>query len=576
MNEPPPPPSTSAPHQPTYAPYPAPSPTIYAATAAAALTSSTHSPTQNASANRKRRATGEPGSRGVANLTPDQLAKKRANDREAQRAIRERTKNTIEGLEGRIRELEAQQPYQELMKVVRERDEARRECEELRRRLGAVAGIVGGSSGGLGDLRSPLPPVHEAVGAPAYGQQQQQLQHQQGPQQPPQQQQQQQQHHQSQHLHPDLRSPHSNHSPTSAPASAAPVSPYANEEAAIRTWSQSASHASNNPQYPTPGENDYDTLQQRPTPSSHSPYEPANGERHNLNFLLESSTQQQQQHQPSHSPHNAQPYPSPQTDLHPPIHARFPLNGPPTCPLDSLLLDFAHKRRQRIHSGATLPSAAGPPEVLFSATHDFTSLQSDQPITSMLIDVLSKFPDVARLPERIAVLYVMFVVSRWQICGDRESWDALPEWARCVEEQVGRKHAAFVDYLPWPHMRRHLSHPTSPVDFTDFFVPYTCTLSLNWPHGDETVLTRTPGRPRASRRMSGENARRSTSSSSPTGRPADQAGDGAGGLEEGEATLSINPAFMEHLRDLRNWSLGSRFRNTFPFLCDGSVRIEDH
>ena len=32
-------------------------------------------------------------SRGVANLTPEQLAKKRANDREAQRAIRERTKS---------------------------------------------------------------------------------------------------------------------------------------------------------------------------------------------------------------------------------------------------------------------------------------------------------------------------------------------------------------------------------------------------------------------------------------------------------------------------------------------------
>jgi hypothetical protein len=84
----------------------------------------------------------------VANLTPEQLAKKRANDREAQRAIRERTRNTIEALEGRIRELESQQPYRELQRVVLERDQARAECEELRRRLGAVAGIVGGSTAG--------------------------------------------------------------------------------------------------------------------------------------------------------------------------------------------------------------------------------------------------------------------------------------------------------------------------------------------------------------------------------------------------------------------------------------------
>jgi hypothetical protein len=40
--------------------------------------------------------------------------------------------------------------------------------------------------------------------------------------------------------------------------------------------------------------------------------------------------------------------------------------------------------------------------------------------------------------------------------------------------------------------------------------------------------------------------------------------------------MEISPAFMNHLRDLRNWSLGSRFRNTFPFLCDETVRIEDH
>ncbi|RAL61740.1 hypothetical protein DID88_002806 [Monilinia fructigena] len=49
----------------------------------------------------ERKSTG----RGVANLTPEQLAKKRANDREAQRSIRQRTKLQIETLETRIRDL---------------------------------------------------------------------------------------------------------------------------------------------------------------------------------------------------------------------------------------------------------------------------------------------------------------------------------------------------------------------------------------------------------------------------------------------------------------------------------------
>jgi hypothetical protein len=61
-------------------------------------------PTFTSDQSKKRRTTGSSSSsRGVANLTPDQLAKKRANDREAQRAIRERTKNQIENLERRIR-----------------------------------------------------------------------------------------------------------------------------------------------------------------------------------------------------------------------------------------------------------------------------------------------------------------------------------------------------------------------------------------------------------------------------------------------------------------------------------------
>lgn len=85
------------------------------------------------SAKRRRTARG----RGVANLTTEQLERKRANDREAQRAIRERTKSQIEGLKARIHELEGSQPYHDLQLVVRERDAARAELVELRRRVEA-------------------------------------------------------------------------------------------------------------------------------------------------------------------------------------------------------------------------------------------------------------------------------------------------------------------------------------------------------------------------------------------------------------------------------------------------------
>ncbi|CAN8103788.1 unnamed protein product [Discula destructiva] len=83
-----------------------------------------------------------PGSRGVANLTPEQLAKKRANDREAQRAIRERTKHLIDNLEARIRELTSQQPYQELQAALRAKETVEAENADIKRRLATVMAMI--------------------------------------------------------------------------------------------------------------------------------------------------------------------------------------------------------------------------------------------------------------------------------------------------------------------------------------------------------------------------------------------------------------------------------------------------
>jgi hypothetical protein len=85
---------------------------------------------------------GTTGSRGVASLTPDQLAKKRANDREAQRAIRLRTKNQIEKLQNTINELTSQQPYQELQNALRQKELVEAENAEIKKRLASVLALI--------------------------------------------------------------------------------------------------------------------------------------------------------------------------------------------------------------------------------------------------------------------------------------------------------------------------------------------------------------------------------------------------------------------------------------------------
>lgn len=80
--------------------------------------------------------------RGVANLTPDQLAKKRANDRQAQRAIRERNKTHIDALEQQIRELSSQKPYLDLQAAQQHNERIRAENQELRQGLKAAMDII--------------------------------------------------------------------------------------------------------------------------------------------------------------------------------------------------------------------------------------------------------------------------------------------------------------------------------------------------------------------------------------------------------------------------------------------------
>lgn len=101
-------------------------------------------PNQTAPSKKRRSSTTATatGSRGVANLTPEQLAKKRANDREAQRAIRERTKGQIESLERKIQELTSQQPYQELQHAIRQKELVEAENEEIKKHLSSILAIV--------------------------------------------------------------------------------------------------------------------------------------------------------------------------------------------------------------------------------------------------------------------------------------------------------------------------------------------------------------------------------------------------------------------------------------------------
>ena len=122
----------------------------------------------------------------------------------------------------------------------------------------------------------------------------------------------------------------------------------------------------------------------------------------------------------------------------------------------------------------------------------------------------------------------MFIVMRWQICPTQEAYDRLPEWMTPRPSQLFTPHPAWVDHLPWPKMRERLVRIFHSVPFDEFFIPYTTTLSLNWPYEARDTLLTIPG------------------------------------TDE----LSINPVFERHLLDLNNWTLGPAFAKAHPDLAD--------
>ncbi|KAK1579530.1 uncharacterized protein LY79DRAFT_592810 [Colletotrichum navitas] len=115
------------------------------------------------------------GTRSVSTLTPSQLARKRANDREAQRAIRARTKEHIERLERELEELKSERgrdQSQTVQELLRKNKALEEELFKLRESMGVpngqsypnsgmAASSVASSSAWLPLVRADSAPVYD-------------------------------------------------------------------------------------------------------------------------------------------------------------------------------------------------------------------------------------------------------------------------------------------------------------------------------------------------------------------------------------------------------------------------------
>jgi hypothetical protein len=132
-----------------------------------------------------------------------------------------------------------------------------------------------------------------------------------------------------------------------------------------------------------------------------------------------------------------------------PYYAMLPKSTPPTCPLDTLLMDFITKQQSQASQGVPMKTLVGP------AYPNFTVLKypdrniESHTLSRFFTDILRTFPDISQLPEQVAILYVMFLFMRWHIDPTPENYERLPDWITPRPSQLSIPHPIWMDYLPW-------------------------------------------------------------------------------------------------------------------------------
>ncbi|KAB8437376.1 hypothetical protein FH972_025055 [Carpinus fangiana] len=379
--------------------------------------------------------------RSVRHLSEGALAKKRANDREAQRNIREKTRQKIEGLERRVRELETGEAFQQLQSVIQKNEELEGEVRYLRLRLHR---IHEDTADAMDDRRKGS----DATGTTTVQQ------------------------------YP---------SPTSAPSGGAA---YANGS----SWSKPATHnAPPSPFHGSPKYGAWNSPGHALTPCAaaarsyaHSP-------------MSTTSSQEQQPRAYSAAGENRPPSPAaaatawpaqntiasfkrlhsarihsysgatPQAPYDPPYWARLPNNSV------SVDTDWDNHIRPIIQEKKRLLAAGGSElDVLGRRPPDFTHFHRvyntpvdpenpDPSLTNFVIMLIKAFNRVNEPPTQIAVIANVYFFLRWYIAPTRENYEYMPNYMRPTQIPISR-----------------------------FKGPYSTTINIDWPQRDgfDTILAR--------------------------------------------------------------------------------------
>jgi hypothetical protein len=210
-------------------------------------------------------------------------------------------------------------------------------------------------------------------------------------------------------------------------------------------------------------------------------------------------------------------------------------NTTPTCMSDQIIQSFVASSRAGEEIAPSTPGLhtavatyADRPNLCFLLDRNHRPADA---LSNMVGDIVLSYKEIETLPKQASVFYIIATLLKWQLLLDEPSWKQVPTFLRPTQQQLTVPHAAWIDRIPWPRVRKYLiEHPAITLD--DFAVVYSTNFDISWPYDPQHVVLQ------------------------------------AGSSEYDSNLVVINPVFQEHIQEIRTWVVTEAFRVRFPEMAE--------
>ncbi|KAH7128180.1 hypothetical protein B0J11DRAFT_578414 [Dendryphion nanum] len=172
-----------------------------------------------------------------------------------------------------------------------------------------------------------------------------------------------------------------------------------------------------------------------------------------------------------------------------PIWQRLPLHVEPTCRLDEVILEVVRSGRQREQSNGPIPELS---EGAFPSIKSLLNPET-QNMTNPISNAVGQHGkitmNIANLPAWVAAMNGLATWLRWLIHPTKQNYEAIPEHKRPLEIQLTVPHPAWVDTWIWPEARENIIKQMDWSEFPILRKLINASISVNWKEDVSAIFT---------------------------------------------------------------------------------------